>query len=251
MRTLMDKTSTIARRIFLIGAASLTLSACGGDLLGPPEAGPLYPLRPAFPAAAGGEKVNWALAIMRPDVPGGLDTDRIALLQADGTMDYYAKATYPDRLPAMLQRTMIEGFEASGRVTAVARAQEALHADYNLLVEVKDFQAVYRTPDGIPQAVVAVSAKLTTAHGRKIIGNLPVRKTVDAAANSTGAATQALSQALGEAVAEIVGWTLATAPTIVPGQSPESSTASPAKELLKDVTRGSEGLRQKATPAPQ
>ncbi len=111
------------RRLFLIGAASLTLSACGGDLLGPPEAGPIYPLRPAFPAAAGGEKVNWALSMMRPDVPGGLDTDRIALLQADGTMDYYAKATYPDRLPAMMQRAVIEGFEASGRVTAPWRAR--------------------------------------------------------------------------------------------------------------------------------
>jgi cholesterol transport system auxiliary component len=245
----MDK--TVQRRFFLIGATSLTLSACSTDLLGPPEAGPLYPLRPTFPAAAGGEKVNWALAIMRPDVPGGLDTDRIALLQADGTMDYYAKATYPDRLPASLQRALIEGFEASGRVTAVARAQEALHADYNLLVEVKDFQAVYRTPDGTPQAVVAMSAKLTTARGRKIIGTLPVQKTVDAVANSTGAATQALSQALGQAVSEIVAWTLTTAPAIVPGQSPESSTASPSKELLRDVTRGSEDLRQKTMPAPQ
>jgi cholesterol transport system auxiliary component len=251
MRTLMDKTGRTQRRLFLIGAASLTLSACGADLLGPPEAGPLYPLRPAFPAAAAGEKVNWALSIMRPDVPGGLDTDRIALLQTDGTMDYYAKATYPDRLPAIIQRTVIEGFEASGRIGAIARAQDALHADYNLLVEVKDFQAVYKVADGLPQAVVAISAKLTTAHGRKIIGSLAVSKSVDAGANSTGAATQALSQALGQAVSEIVVWTLATAPAIVPGQSPESSTASPGRELLKDVTRGSEGLRQSTTPAPQ
>lgn len=250
MRTLVDKMGRTQRRFFLIGAASLTLSACSTDLLGPPEAGPLYPLRPTFPVATG-EKVNWALAIMRPDVPGGLDTDRIALVQADGTMDYYAKATYPDRLSATLQRVLIEGFEASGRVTAIARAQEALHADYNLLIEVKDFQAVYKIADGVPQAVVAVSAKLTTAHGRRIIGALSVNKNVNATANSAGAATQALSQALGEAVAEIVAWTLATAPAIVPGQSPESSTASPAKELLKDATRGSEGLRQKATPAPQ
>lgn len=244
----MDRMGMIPRRLFLIGAASLTLSACGGDLLGPPDAGPIYPLRPAFPAPAGGEKVNWALAVLRPDVPGGLASDRIALFQADGTMDYYAKATYPDQLPAVIQRALIDGFDASGRVTAVARAQDALHSDYNLLIEVKDFQAVYKVPDGVPQAVVAVSAKLTTARGRKIIGTLPVTKQVDAAANSTGAATQALSQALGQAVTDIVAWTLATAPAIVPGQSPENSTASPARELLHDVTRGSDNLPRSAPP---
>jgi cholesterol transport system auxiliary component len=232
----------IPRRLFLIGAASLTLPACSSDLLGPPEAGPIYPLRPAFPAPAAGEKVNWALSVLRPDVPGGLDTDRIALLQPDGTMDYYAKATYPDRLSAMIQRTVIEGFESSGRVTAIARAQEALHADYNLLIEVKDFQAVYKSQDGAPEAVVAMSAKLSTAHGRRIIGSLAVNKSANAPVNSTGAATQALSQALGQAITDIVAWTLATAPAIVPGQSPETSTASPGRELLRDVTRGSERL---------
>lgn len=240
----------MSRRLLLAGAAALTLSACGRDLLGPPEAGLIYPVRPAFPPPSPGERVNWALAVMRPDVPGGLDTDRIALLQADGTMDYYARATYPDRLTAMLQRSIIEGFEATGRVPAVARAQEALHADYNLLVEVKDFQAVYKGPDSVPQGLVALSAKLTTAHGRRIIGSLAVSKTADATINSTGAATQALSQALGQAVSEIVAWTLATAPAIAPGQSAETSTASPAKELLNDLTRGSEPLQRK-TPAPQ
>ena len=37
-----------------------------------------------FPPASG-EKVGWALSILRPDVAGGLDTDRIALIQPDGT----------------------------------------------------------------------------------------------------------------------------------------------------------------------
>lgn len=246
----MNHAATVRRRFFLTGAASLALSACSGDLLGPPEAGPIYPLRPAFPAPAEGEKVNWALSVLRPDVPGGLDSDRIALLQANGTMDYYAKATYPDRLPAMIQRAVIDGFESSGRVTAIARAQEALHADYNLLIEVKDFQAAYKSQDGVPEAVVTMSAKLNTARGRRIIGSLAVSKSVTASANSTSAATQALSQALGQAVTDIVAWTLATAPAIVPGESPENSTASPARELLHDATRGSERL-PKNPPAAQ
>ncbi len=143
----MDKMGRTQRRLFLIGAASLTFGLQRG-LVGPSGSRSAVSVAPNLSGRHRGEKVNWALAIMRPDVPGGLDTDRIALVQADGTMDYYAKATYPDRLSATLQRVLIEGFEASGRVTAIARAQEALHADYNLLIEVKDFQAVYKIADG-------------------------------------------------------------------------------------------------------
>ncbi len=240
---MIDRTM-VHRRLFLVGAAALTLSACGGDLLGPPEAGPIYPVRPTFaPSAAAGEKVNWALAVMRPDVPSGLDTDRIALLQANGTLDYYAKSTYPERVPAAVQRALVDGFESSGRIVAVAREQDTLHADYNLVTEVKDFEAKYSVQDGIPQAVVVINAKLSTAHGRKILGNFVASKSVAATVNSTGAAVQALSQALNEAITDIVNWTLATAPPLVPGQSAEVSPGKPAEQLLRDVTRGSERLR--------
>ena len=235
------------RRLFLTGAAALSLSACGGDLLGPPEAGPIYPVRPSF-AASNGPKVNWALAVLRPDLPGGLDTDRIALIQANGTMEYYANSTYPDRLNAIIQRALVDGFQSSGRIEAVAREQEALHADYNLFVAVKDFQANYAVQDGVPEATVVLNAKLTTAHGRKIIGNFTASKTVNAGVNSTGAVTQALTQGLTQAVTDLVSWTLATAPALAPGQSPESATGKPAEQLLRDVTRGSESVRDTVRP---
>lgn len=233
-----------ARRLFLIGISSMALSACGGNLLGPPDAGSIYMVSPKFPAApAGGEKVQWALAILRPDSPGGFDTDRIALTQPDGTMDYYARATYPDRLPNIVQHALLDGFEASGRIDKVAREEDALHADYNLAIEVKDFAAHYSQQDGIPGITVSITVKLTTAHGRDIVGSFSTTQTGSASANSAGAAAQALQQALAAAVTQIVNWTL-SAP--VPVTQQPASTASPAKELLYDVTRGTG-----AKPAPQ
>jgi cholesterol transport system auxiliary component len=155
----------IARRLFLIGVSSFALSACSGNLLGPPDAGPIYMVAPKFPAApAGGEKVKWALAILRPDTAAGLDTDRIALTQPDGTMDYYAKATYPDRLPTIVQQALLDGFESSGRMDAVAREEDALHTDYNLAVEIKDFAAHYNQQDGIPAVAASITLNLTNAH---------------------------------------------------------------------------------------
>src|SRR6185369_10557230 len=134
--------SMMQRRLFLIGASSLALSACGKDLLGPPEAGAIYPVVPVFPAVQG-KKVGWDLSIVRPDVAGGLDNDRIALVQPTGILDFYAKATYPATLPALIQQALLDGFEASGRIDAVAPQEATLHADYNLVTVVKDFAAHY------------------------------------------------------------------------------------------------------------
>jgi cholesterol transport system auxiliary component len=234
----------IQRRLFLIGASALTLSACGGNLIGPPDAGPIYPVRPTFPAGSG-EKVGWALAILRPDMPGALDSERIALMQADSTMDYYAKATYPDRLPAIVQQALLDGFEATGRIDAVAPEQEALHADYDLVTEVKDFSAHYSQPDGIPGVTVSITAKLATAHGRAIVSSFSTTHTVPATANSAGAATQALQQALGAAVGEIVNWALMAPPPATQQPVSTVSPAKPAEQLLHDVTRGSNRLREK------
>ncbi|HEX4634905.1 MAG TPA: ABC-type transport auxiliary lipoprotein family protein [Rhizomicrobium sp.] len=230
------------RRLFLIAASALGLSACGSNPLnlGPQDAGALYPVRPSFPAGSG-EKVGWALAIMRPDVAPGLDSERMALNQPDGSMDYYAKASYPDRVPTLVQQALLDGFEASGRIDAVAPEQAALHADYNLVIEIKDFSARYAQADGIPQVTVSLTAKLSTAHGRAIVSSFSTSQTSNASANSAGAVAQVLRQGLGTAVTQIVNWALAAPMPMT--QQP--ATASPAEQLLHDATRGSNQLRDR------
>jgi cholesterol transport system auxiliary component len=231
--------SHMPRRLFLIGAAALTLSACGGlsNIIGPTDTGKVYVLQPVFPPApAGATKVNWSLELMSPDVPGGLNSERVALIQPGGNLDYYAGATYPDRLPAAVQRAVLDGFEASGRIDAVSREEDALHADYNLLVEVKDFEAHYDVMDGIPTVNVTLMAKLTTGRGRKIAATKLFTQTGTASVNSIAAVVQAMSQALGTAVTGIVDWTLTTAPPVA---APAGSPNKPAEELLHETARKS------------
>jgi cholesterol transport system auxiliary component len=239
----------MVRRLSLVAAFSLALSACGGDLLGPPAESPMiYPVQPTF-AAGSGDHVGWALALLRPDMAGGLDTDRMVLHQADGTMEFYAKATYPDRLGMILQQALLDGFESSGRIDAVAPEQAALHADYNLVTEVKDFSAHYAQANGVPSVTVSITAKLTTTHGRAIVSSFSTSQTVNASTNSAGAAAQALRQALGTCVTQIVNWAL-TAP--MPATQLPATTASPGKpaeQLLHDVTRGANRQGEKP-PSP-
>ena len=234
------------RRNFLIAASALVLSACGSNPLnlGPPDAGTLYPIRPIFPAG-NGAKVQWALAILRPDIAPGLDSERIALSQPDGSMDYYAKATYADRVPPIVQQALLDGFEASGRIDAVAPEQAALHADYNLVTEIKDFSAHYAQADGIPRVTVSLTAKLTTTHGRAIVSSFSSNQTLNASANSAGAVAQALQQGLGTAVSQIVNWALAAPMPTTQQPVSTASPAKPAEQLLHDATRGSNQLRDK------
>ncbi|HET7085306.1 MAG TPA: ABC-type transport auxiliary lipoprotein family protein [Rhizomicrobium sp.] len=233
------------RRFFLAAGGLPLLAGCGLDkVLGPPEAGMIYPVRPEF-AAGSGQKVAWALAVLRPDVAPGLDSDRIALMQPDGSMDFYAKANYPDRVPPLVQRALLDGFEASGRIEAVAPEQAALHAEYNLGTEVKDFAAHYAEVDGVPKVTVALTAQLSTAHGRVIVGSFAVTQSVTASANSAGAVAQALQQALGAAVKAIVDWTL-TAPVPATQQPLSASPGKPAEQLLHDATQGANRARAPA-----
>ncbi|HJR56986.1 MAG TPA: ABC-type transport auxiliary lipoprotein family protein [Rhizomicrobium sp.] len=194
------------RRAFLALTAS-TLAGCSG-LIGPPEASPIYVMRPELPAVAA-QKVTWSLALVRPNAPGALDTDRIAILQPGGVMDYYAKAQYADALPSLVETALLEAFERSAALPGVGRTAEGIHSDYHLYTDIKNFEARYNVADGVPDAVVTLAVRLVTSRGRISTGITTITKTVAASSNTIPAATTALGAALAGAAGEIVRWALA------------------------------------------
>jgi cholesterol transport system auxiliary component len=202
----------LSRRGLLVGGASaFALAGCSG-IIGPTAMPQLYVLKPQGGAATAGPSVKWQLSILTPDASEHLDSARIALLQSDTTLDYYANAEWQDRLPQLVQSGLLEGFENSGRIQAVSRDSAGFHADYLLQTELRDFEARYDTPDGIPTAVVHIEAKLVRNPGRDIIASLSTSKEVVATQNSVVGAVQALDTAFGAVRAQIVDWAL-SAPT--------------------------------------
>ena len=204
------------RRLLLVSGAGLLLAGCGGLGLGPTNANDtIYMLSPAPPATPSSPvpPAGWALAVDVPDASDALDTRRIALTNSDATMDYYANAEWPDRLPVMVQTALIAAFQASGRVP-VSRTQDGLHADYELGTELRDASAHYSSadkdgkPGGVPKVTLTIVAQMTTARGRKILANFTSTQSADASQNSTVAVAEAFTSALGAAVNEIVRWAL-------------------------------------------
>jgi cholesterol transport system auxiliary component len=198
------------RRLLLVGAATMALGGCG-SLIGPSGPPPqIYRLDPVFPPPAGGRAVSWQLAVGRPDATQTIDTERIALLRGS-VMDYYADAQWNDAVPRLVQELLVEAFEKSGRVPAVARESASLRADYVLTSEIRDFQAQYDSESGPPLVVADVIVKLLTPSGR-VVNSLDTKQTARAGANSVPSVVAAFDQALAGALAEIVAWALQAAP---------------------------------------
>lgn len=202
MKTLID------RRVLLAGLSGVTLAACS-DVIGPPPAPKLYVLRPQLPAPQSGPKVGWALSIQVPDATAALDTSRIAILRPPTGMDYYADAAWSDHATILVQSALLEAFEASRRIEAVARDSDAIHADYILGSDLRDFEARYATADGAPTAMVRLDVRLLKALNRDLIGRTEFSREVPAAANSVEAAVEALDEAIAGVLADVVNWTLA------------------------------------------
>jgi ABC-type uncharacterized transport system auxiliary subunit len=209
--------STDRRHFLILGGASLALAGCGGDLLGPPPAPPIYVLEASAPVQPVA-RLAWALTVMRPSAPAALNGERIPLIQPDLTLDYYANAQLPDAIPDLVQAALVQAFEKSGGPSSVAREADALHADYDLFVDIRDFELRYAVQDGVPEALVSLALRLAAAHGRAVAGTTIVTQRVPASANSVTAATAALGQALGAASAGAVTWAVGF--PVPPAQQP-------------------------------
>jgi cholesterol transport system auxiliary component len=177
----------------------------------------LYVLRPPITPPMGAP-VQWRLSVGPPDAAASLDTTRIALSRSATTMDYFANAAWNDRAPLILQRLLIQTFDASKRIVAVDRDTEGTENDYLLQTEIRDFEARYETPDGAPQIVVSIQAKLARMPQREIINSLNVTQQAQASANNLDSIVSAFDTATGAAVAQIAAWTLNAPPPPTPMQ---------------------------------
>jgi len=196
-------------RRLLLAVLALTPASCSGLL--PQGAAPpkLYTLTPASDFPADGIRVSWQLLVDVPASPAALDSERIALSRGPTTIDYFADAAWTDRAPLMLQSLLVQSFENSGRIGAIARESLALRADYILLAEVRDFEAEYAGA-AAPVAHLQLGVKLIRMPDRAIVAQQRFDATAPAAANQMPAIVEAFNTAFHQAARQIVDWALAT-----------------------------------------
>ncbi len=199
------------RRMAWLWLVPLSLGQAGCEGLIPKLGGPapnLYTLTPKNTFAEDLPKVGWQLVVEEPVASGGLNIDRIALRATPTELKYFARARWTERAPRMVQTLMVESFENSGAIVAVGRKAIGLRSDYNLKTDLREFQAEYFNPDGIPTVRVRVNAKLVKQPMRAIIASRTFEGTMKAEGKDIRQVIQAFDEALGKVLRHTVEWTL-------------------------------------------
>jgi len=186
---------------------TLVLLGCANVIPGrgvPPK---LFSLSPKSTYSAGLPTVTWQLVVEVPITAETLDTSRIALSRDRYTLDYYGNARWSERTPVMIQTLLVESFENTNKIVAVARKATDLRADYVLKTDLREFQAEL-SDDGLPTVRVRINAKLVKMPERTIIASFKAERAVEAEGSDLIQVVRAFDTALGKVLKQVVEWTL-------------------------------------------
>ncbi len=203
--------SAASIRRFRLLCAALMMAALGGclSLIKEPDPIATYSLRPETAADNGWKSADWALTVIRPNTSAFLDTKRIAVRPEPNVLQVYKGANWSDTLPDLVQTAVVEGFENSGKIKTVSRQNSGVPAEVALLLDIREFEAVYAPGARIPAASIRIHAKLLQYPSNRVIAIRTFSTDVPAASKRIPDVIQAFEQGMVRINGEIVGWSLA------------------------------------------
>jgi cholesterol transport system auxiliary component len=205
----------VSLRTQLVALLSLLLCGCGGSLFQTKVAPPsLYLLSAArTPAAADAPRISADLAVLRPRVRAGLNTDRIAALYPDRRLEYFADARWSGPLDEVIQQLAVQQFHATANLRNISADASVFASDYWLEIEVTEFQAEYSAAAAPPSVHVHFLARVGTSADRHILGVFEANAADAASDNRMSAIIDAYNRAADQALAEIISGTMQTLST--------------------------------------
>jgi ABC-type uncharacterized transport system auxiliary subunit len=185
-------------------------------------------LSPGSPGAAGAatplagplKSVAADLAVQRPRVRAGLETDRIAVLYPDRRLDYFADARWSGPLDQVVQDLTVQAFETGAHLRTVAAESSEFPSGYWLEMQVAEFQAEYAAAGAAPTVNVHLLARLGAAGDRRVMATFDALARRSAADNRLSDIVDAYERAADSALGQIVA-EATRALTAAPGASSE------------------------------
>ena len=155
-------------------------------------------------AATAAAEIPVDLAVLKPSVRRGLESDRIAALYPDRHLDYFADARWSGPLGEVLQDVAVQAFHTHAALRNVSGEASVFASAYWLELEVKDFQAEYAAGSSAPTVRVRFLARVGTSGDRRILGRFAAAAEQPAAENRLSAIVDAYARATDAALAKIV-----------------------------------------------
>ena len=181
---------------WLFATGAVWLGGCGSLLESDQPAPVSYVLAPAPAATQVKESAATStdLAIGRPDVGPGLDTQRIAVLRGR-ELDYYRGAQWGARSADVIQTLIVASFQDQRLFRSVTPEQARVSGEYLLDLEVRDFQAEYAGAASSPVVRVGLIGRLIRISDRQLLETVVASTTRPAAANRLTEVTAAFESA--------------------------------------------------------
>jgi cholesterol transport system auxiliary component len=195
------------KRTVLIALLGATLAACAGSLFknkaAPPTMYMLGATRSTPAADPPSEHLPADLAVLRPRVRAGLDTDRIAALYPDRRMDYFADVRWSGPLDEVIQDLAVQQLHLNPGLRNVSADVSAFTSAYWLEIEVIDFQAEYSAAGGAPTIHAHLQARIGNSVDRHVLARFDPDVHEAAADNRMSAIVDAYNRAADNALTEI------------------------------------------------
>jgi len=194
------------KRAFFAIAMAL-LAAC--SVLPKREPVKVYELRTSSQAApASWPTADWSLLVARPLASQAFDNERIAVRPPGGEVQVYKGAVWTDNVNDVVQTTLIRRLEDSGKILGISRTGSGGRGKYQLVLDIRDFSAVYGAEGSAPEAIIEIRAKLLLNSTGDVVAAKSFRQARQSASEDVGAVVEAFSQSLQMITDDIAGWTL-------------------------------------------
>ncbi len=182
------------------GAVSGTAAAAGGPAPDAPAAG-MPPA--ASPAGALAAQIPVDLAVLKPRVRIGLESDRIAILYPDRRLDYFANARWTGPLAEVVQDLAVQELHSHANLRTISGDTSVFGSSYWLEIEVTDFQAEYPAGAAAPTVHVRILAQLGSSGDRRLLGRMEANAERTASENRLTSIVDAYARAADAALAQI------------------------------------------------
>jgi cholesterol transport system auxiliary component len=174
----------------------------------------VYSPRPIATETNTDAALPWQIRIGNPNASDFLDSTRIAVRRENNTLQVFEGARWADSVPEMLQEFLTQHFNGSGKITAVSGLDNNTSSDAMLLLDIRQFEAVYTDADRSAAAVISVQANIQSLKTNRIVASKHFFISIPADNKKIPQVMKAFETAMQQASEEILAWSLtATLPT--------------------------------------
>jgi phospholipid/cholesterol/gamma-HCH transport system substrate-binding protein len=159
-----------------------------------------FSLRPLRVTESKDRAPSVQLIVPEPSALMSLDSEKIAIVSADGALSALADGQWSDAVVRIVQTAIIRGLEDSRAFAGVSRPMEELDSDFRLAIDVRKFQI---GPGQV--AEIELGGKVIDSQ-KRIVAVQVFRSSAPVAAADAPAAVAAFDQAMDKAGPDLVAW---------------------------------------------